>query len=128
MSRLVVFCLASTVYLAATVNAQIPAFPGAEGFGAVSVGGRGGDVYHVTSLLDTNTQGTLRHAISSAPAAGRIVVFDVSGNIKLNSDLRINKSKITIAGQTAPGQGITLHGDSVWWRLTTSWCDIFAAD
>lgn len=114
MSRLVVFCLASTVYLAATVNAQIPAFPGAEGFGAVSVGGRGGDVYHVTSLLDANTQGTLRHAISSAPAAGRIVVFDVSGNIKLNSDLRINKSKITIAGQTAPGQGITLHGDSVW--------------
>lgn len=93
---------------------QIPAFPGAEGFGAVSVGGRGGDVYHVSSLADTNTLGTLRHAISSAPASGRIVVFDVSGNIQLGSSLNINKQKITIAGQTAPGQGITIHGNSVW--------------
>jgi hypothetical protein len=112
--RFCVFGLATILYWASTSHAQIPAFPGAEGFGAVSVGGRGGDVYHVTSLGDTNTQGTLRHAISSAPSAGRTVVFDVSGNIQLSSDLRINKQKITIAGQTAPGQGITLHGDSVW--------------
>jgi hypothetical protein len=93
---------------------QIPAFPGAEGFGASSVGGRGGDVYHVTSLADTNTLGTLRHAISSAPTAGRTVVFDISGNIQLTSDLNFNKPNMTIAGQTAPGQGITLHGDSAW--------------
>lgn len=94
--------------------AQVSAFPGAEGFGAVSVGGRGGDVYHVTSLADSNTQGTLRHAISSAPTSGRTIVFDISGNIHLNSDLSVNKPRITIAGQTAPGQGITLTGDSVW--------------
>ncbi len=94
--------------------AQIPAFPGAEGFGAISVGGRGGDVYHVTSLADTNTLGTLRHAINTAPSGGRTIVFDVSGNIYLNSDLSVNRPKITIAGQTAPGQGITLTGDSVW--------------
>lgn len=97
-----------------SLRAQIPAFPGAEGFGAISKGGRGGDVYHVTSLLDTNTPGTLRHAISSAPSAGRTIVFDISGNIHLNSDLSVNKPRITIAGQTAPGQGITLTGDSVW--------------
>jgi hypothetical protein len=112
--RLILAALLGFVCLSHPVAAQIPAFPGAEGFGAVSVGGRGGDVYHVTSLADTNTLGTLRHAISSSPASGRIVVFDISGNIKLNSDLNINKQKITIAGQTAPGQGITIHGDSVW--------------
>jgi hypothetical protein len=112
--RLILAALLGIVFLSPHSIAQIPAFPGAEGFGAISVGGRGGDVYHVTSLADTNTLGTLRHAISSSPASGRIVVFDISGNIKLNSDLNINKQKITIAGQTAPGQGIILHGDSVW--------------
>lgn len=102
------------VFAAGQSWGQIPAFPGAEGFGAVSVGGRGGDVYHVTSLADTNTQGTLRHAINSAPVTGRTVVFDISGNIQLTSSLNINKPKITIAGQTAPGRGITIHGNSVW--------------
>ena len=106
--------LLSFLFLAAEAVAQVPAFPGAEGFGAGSVGGRGGDVYHVTSLQDTNTQGTLRHAIGTAPAAGRTVVFDISGNIHLTSSISVKRPKITVAGQTAPGQGITLSGGTLW--------------
>ena len=87
----------------------IPAFPGAEGFGANATGGRSGDVYHVTSLADTNTVGTLRYGISSAPTSGRTILFDVAGTITLTSNLNVNKSKVTIAGQSAPGQGICLR-------------------
>lgn len=91
----------------------VVAFPGAEGFGANSTGGRGGDVYHVTSLADTNTAGTLRYGINNTPASGRTIVFDVGGTIELLGNLDINKPKITIAGQTAPGDGITLAGRMV---------------
>jgi pectate lyase len=97
-----------------TASAQIPAFPGAEGFGAISVGGRGGDVYHVTSLDDTYTPGTLRYGLAFAPGAGRTIVFDISGNINLTDDLSVYSPNITIAGQTAPGEGITLSGASFW--------------
>ncbi|MGI9177239.1 MAG: hypothetical protein ACR2IT_05220 [Pirellulales bacterium] len=86
----------------------IPAFPGAEGAGAAAVGGRGGDVYFVTSLADTNTAGTLRYGISSAPTSGRTILFRTGGTIYLQSTLDINKPKVTIAGQSAPGGGITL--------------------
>ncbi len=86
----------------------IPAFPGAEGYGANSTGGRNGDVYHVTSLADTNTVGTLRYGINNAPAAGRTIVFDISGMITLTNTLQVNKNKVTIAGETAPEQGICL--------------------
>jgi autotransporter-associated beta strand protein len=86
----------------------IPAFPGAEGAGATAVGGRGGDVYFVTSLADTNTLGTLRHGISTAPASGRTILFRTGGTINLQSNLDVNKPKVTIAGQSAPGGGITL--------------------
>ncbi len=82
----------------------IPAFPGAEGFGGSAAGGRGGDVYHVTNL-NTSGAGSFADAIGTVPAAGRTIVFDVSGHIHVNKTT-LAKSKVTIAGQTAPGDGI----------------------
>lgn len=92
-------------------QADIPAFPGAEGGGKYSFGGRGGQVIVVTSLED-NGPGTLREACEQG--GPRVIVFNVAGIIRLKTPLIIRAPYITIAGQSAPGDGVCVAGESVW--------------
>ncbi|WP_040420474.1 pectate lyase family protein [Actinopolymorpha alba] len=86
----------------------IPAFPGAEGFGAYASGGRGGSVYFVTTLADSGP-GSFRDAVSQP---NRTVVFAVGGIIRIGERISVAPN-ITIAGQTAPGEGITIYGNGL---------------
>src|SRR5262245_6825153 len=99
-------------------SAQLPAFPGAQGFGAAATGGRGGEVFHVVNTLNTNTgtyegpngynRGTLRWCLlTETSTAPRTVVFDVSGTVTLSSQITIENTNMTVAGQTAPDQGLS---------------------
>ena len=106
--------LVGVALLAAPDEARsaVVAFPGAEGAGAYAIGGRGGDVYRVTNLQDEDINGSpipgsFRYGIETATGP-RTIIFDVSGTIELSERLKIDRSRLTIAGQTAPGDGICL--------------------
>lgn len=95
--------------MCAQANSQQLAFPGAEGFGAYATGGRGGTVVHVTNL-NASGPGSLADAVSQP---NRTVVFDVGGVIDIKGQNLTIASNLTIAGQTAPGEGITIYGGRV---------------
>ena len=115
MRRIVSSLSLASMLLAANASAQtsanpLRAFPGAEGFGAFTQGGRGGRVIKVTNLADAGP-GSLRAAIEAK--GPRIIIFETGGTIELQSPLVIRSPFITVAGQTAPGGGITLKGHAL---------------
>lgn len=103
-----IVCLIAANMPGVFIHAQTLAFPGAEGFGRFATGGRSGSVYHVINLNDSGA-GSFRDAVSRP---NRIVVFDVAGVIQISSRISV-ASNIYIAGQTAPGEGITIYGNGI---------------
>lgn len=111
-----VFCLSSLIATAALLPDTLLAFPGADGFGKYTSGGRGGKVVYVTTLADDaegTTEGSLRWAVKQHEGEPLTVCFAVSGEIRLVKDLRINRKNYTLAGQTAPGMGIVITHNKV---------------
>ena len=109
MKKIALLFLAAAFSCVTAFADDVPAFPGAEGHGRYVTGGRGGEVRHVTTLVDdgkTTTKGTLRWAVNGSTK--KTVVFDVGGVIALTDNLKIG-SNTTILGQTAPAPGITLR-------------------
>ena len=107
---LALFAFAAIMHIAFSAAADgkaLPAFPGAEGFGAMTQGGRGGRVIEVTNL-NADGPGSLLAALKAQ--GPRIVVFRVGGVIQITQDLEINEPFVTVAGQTAPGDGICIRG------------------
>jgi len=98
--------LSALLLMSAGAATPLPAFPGAEGAGATALGGRGGKVLTVTTLADSGP-GSLRAAVDAK--GPRIIVFAVSGTIQLMKPLTVREGRVTIAGQSAPGDGITLR-------------------
>lgn len=115
------FLLQTFLLLVATAlwaQQQTPAFPTAEGYGMYARGGRGGQVVAVTNTTDylsteTPIVGSLRWAFTQYPDQPLTVVFRTSGTIVLKSDLRVKRNYLTVAGQTAPGDGIFIRGAKV---------------
>ena len=99
MRKLIVSLLIVLILPVVPADAQTPAFPGAEGAGRYTTGGRGGEVLYVTSLEDSDKPGTLRWAILKK--GPRTILFKVSGEIRLKSPLKIDNGDLTIAGQSA---------------------------
>ncbi len=99
--------------VAAREASRLKAFATAEGFGKYATGGRGGKVVKVTSLADDGSQGTLRSAFEQYPGEPITIVFEVSGDIALSRELRVSRSDWTLAGQTAPGDGIVITRNKV---------------
>ena len=113
ISITLIFC-----FLSSALFGQQIAFPGAEGFGKYASGGRGGKVVEVTTLKDLNRHaqvepGSLRAALQTPGNDPITIVFRVSGVIELGSDIKANRSNLTIAGQTAPGDGISIKNRSI---------------
>jgi hypothetical protein len=102
----IIFSVMLCVGFFGSASAQISAFHGAEGYGKYTTGGRGGEVIYVSNLND-NGPGSFRAAVTAE--GPRTVVFEVAGTIQLKSPIIIYKGDLTIAGQTAPGQGITIR-------------------
>lgn len=115
---LTTLCLTGHLNAGSNTNKQL-AFPGAEGFGRYTTGGRaidarGSKVYYVTSLADDGTEGTLRWALSTGDNTPRTIMFNVCGTIYLKSVLRFSYPNVTIEGQGAPGGGICIAGNKMY--------------